>query len=72
MPPHDGAQEVRCMLRCARAGVTTPCVYLVDEKASRIFMEKVHGPTVKAYLREQYAPDTGVYPQQAVEVVVSR
>lgn len=58
------------MLRCAKAGVRTPCVYLVDQRRSRIYMEKVEGPTLKHFLRGRYDPATGAYDEVAMATVV--
>lgn len=60
------------MLRCAKAGVRTPCVYLVDQRRSRIYMEKVEGPTLKHFLRGRYDPATGAYDEVAIATVVRR
>ncbi len=54
-------QEVRCMLRCATAGVHVPCVYLVDAAASRIYMEKIEGRTLKEFLRTHYDEASAQY-----------
>lgn len=59
------------MLRCAKAGVRTPCVYLVDQHTSRIYMEKVEGHTLKHFLRGRYDPGTGRYGDVAIATVVS-
>lgn len=64
-------QEVRCMLRVSRLGVLTPCLYLVDEGSSRIYMEKVMGSTVKDILRGEYNEDTGTYTTRAFTIAVS-
>jgi len=61
--------EVRCMLRCAKAGVHAPCVYMVDAQASRIYMEKIEGRTLKAFLREQYDDASSAYTPAAHALV---
>lgn len=33
-------QEARCILKCRRAGVLTPAIFLVDEDKSRLYLEK--------------------------------
>lgn len=58
------------MLRCAKAGVRTPCVYMVDQQRSRIYMEKVEGHTLKHFLRDRYDPGTGRYGDVAIATVV--
>lgn len=58
------------MLRCAKAGVRTPCVYLVDQPRSRIYMEKVEGNTLKHFLRGRYDAGTGRYDEVALATVV--
>lgn len=61
--------EVRCMLRCAKAGVHAPCVYLVDAQASRIYMEKIEGRTLKAFLRDEYGEAANAYTPAAHALV---
>lgn len=48
-------QEARCIMKCRRAGVATPCILLIDEDAGRLYLEKVAGGSVKAFLRQAYA-----------------
>ncbi|KAG7394252.1 TP53 regulating kinase [Phytophthora boehmeriae] len=50
-------QEARCILKCRRAGVLTPCIFLVDEDKSRLYLEKVLGGSLKDYLRRAYKLD---------------
>ncbi|CAI5744552.1 unnamed protein product [Peronospora destructor] len=50
-------QEVRCILKCRRAGVLTPIIFLVDENKSRLYLEKVQGGSLKDYLRRAYKID---------------
>ncbi len=59
------------MLRCAKAGVQVPCVYLVDQRRNRIYMEKVEGLTLKHFLRDHYDAGTGLYDPAALALVVS-
>eukprot|EP00743_Colponemidia_sp_Colp-15_P008243 GILK01008944.1.p1 GENE.GILK01008944.1~~GILK01008944.1.p1 ORF type:complete len:244 (-),score=23.16 GILK01008944.1:132-824(-) len=43
--------EVRCMARCRKAGIETPCVYFVDPRFNRIYMEYLADCiTVKQFL----------------------
>jgi hypothetical protein len=58
------------MLRCAKAGVRTPCVYMVDQQRSRIYMEKIEGHTLKHFLRGHYDDGTGQYDGAALALVV--
>lgn len=44
-------QEARCLVKCRRSGVLTPCVYLIDEENARLYTEKMLGGTVKEFLR---------------------
>ncbi|KAI8917169.1 kinase-like domain-containing protein [Powellomyces hirtus] len=46
-------QEARCLHRMRRAGVDTPTVYLVDVKASTIYMEYVDGTSVRDFISSQ-------------------
>ncbi|ETI45262.1 BUD32 protein kinase, variant [Phytophthora nicotianae CJ01A1] len=50
-------QEARCILKCRRAGVLTPVIFLVDEDNSRLYLEKVEGGSLKDYLRRAYKLD---------------
>jgi hypothetical protein len=59
------------MVRCARAGVSTPCIYMVDGQKSWIFMEKIEGCTVRDLLRASYDDATATYSERAVRVAVS-
>ncbi|TDH66681.1 hypothetical protein CCR75_001597 [Bremia lactucae] len=59
-------QEVRCILKCRRAGVLTPVIYLVDEEKNRLYMQKVAGGTLKDYLRRAYKEDSN-YGDTAIE-----
>ncbi|KAJ3155215.1 TP53 regulating kinase [Geranomyces variabilis] len=43
-------QEARCLHRMRRAGVDTPTVYLVDVKASTIYMEFIDGISVRDHI----------------------
>ncbi|KAF1776596.1 Serine/threonine-protein kinase Bud32 [Phytophthora cactorum] len=47
-------QEARCILKCRRAGVLTPVIFLVDEDNSRLYLEKIEGGSLKDYLRRAY------------------
>ncbi|CEG48585.1 bud32 protein kinase [Plasmopara halstedii] len=59
-------QEVRCILKCRRAGILTPVIYMVDEDKSRLYMEKVLGGSLKDYLRRAYKLDP-TYGAQATQ-----
>lgn len=43
-------QEARCMVKCRRAGVVTPCIYLVDVTNNRLYQERIIGQTFKQLL----------------------
>ena len=43
-------QEARCLARCRQVGVDAPAVFFVDLEASRIYMERIEGPSVRDYL----------------------
>jgi TP53 regulating kinase-like protein len=49
-------QEVRCMVKCRRAGVCTPVVYHVDQAAHRMTLEFIEGVTVKQFLLDTSKP----------------
>lgn len=58
-------QEARCIMKCRRSGVITPCIYLVDEDNGRLYFEKIMGGSVKEYIRAAYnkgthPPDTAI------------
>nr|WCZ58458.1 EKC/KEOPS complex subunit TP53RK [Andalucia godoyi] len=40
-------QECRMFVRCQKAGIDVPAVYFVDEPKTAIFMERIHGLTLK-------------------------
>lgn len=46
-------QEARCMVKCRRAGVLTPAIYMVDQQNYKLYMEKVVGFTMKFLLKAQ-------------------
>ena len=46
-------QEVRCMVKCRRAGVCTPLVYFVDQPSYKITLEYIDGLTVKQFLLDR-------------------
>lgn len=50
-------QEVRCFVKAKKAGVDTPCLYMVDMPSSTIHMERILGGTVKAWLRANHERD---------------
>ena len=47
------------MLRARKSGVLTPVVYFVEHEASAVYMERIHGCTVKAALLEGKLSDEG-------------
>ncbi|CAM9289901.1 unnamed protein product, partial [Phaeothamnion confervicola] len=68
-------QEVRCHVKVRCAGVDTPCIYMVDSDASRIYMERLCGLTVKQWLREnmkgQPKPERALRIAQAIGAAVA-
>lgn len=40
-------QEARCMIKCRRAGVTTPSIYFVNQQNHTMVMERILGKTLK-------------------------
>ncbi|KAJ0410328.1 hypothetical protein P43SY_002660 [Pythium insidiosum] len=50
-------QEARCIMKCRKAGVITPCIYLIDEDHGRLYTEKIQGGSVKEFLRVAYKKD---------------
>lgn len=54
-------------MRARRAGVDTPCLYLVDAAARRICMEYIAGGTVKAWLRAHRS----AHPAAAIKLAYS-
>ena len=46
-------QEARCMVKCRRAGVRTPAIYMVDQRNYRLWMERIMGCTLKLLLKKQ-------------------
>ena len=53
------AQEGKCMERARRAGVDAPLLLFVDTLCCRIYMERIAGVTVKAFLRSARRSDEG-------------
>ena len=52
-------QEARCMVKCRRAGVRTPCIFMVDQRNYRLCMERIAGSTLKALLKKQIEAGSG-------------
>lgn len=50
-------QEARCIVKCRKAGVVTPCIYLIDEERGRLYTEKICGGSVKEYLRHAFSKE---------------
>lgn len=48
------SMEARCMQRARRGGLDVPTVYFVEIPRGRIYMERVHGVTAKAYLASEH------------------
>lgn len=63
-------QEARCMVKCRRAGVLTPSIYMVDQQNFRIYMERIQGSTVKALLRAQQAQAVADQPCYSAQCLV--
>ncbi len=47
-------QEARCMVRCRRAGILTPCIFIVDPERNQLHIERIIGQTVKDIFRSEY------------------
>lgn len=60
-------QEARCNLKCRRAGVRTPTIYMLDETTGRIYMEKLQGSSIKSYLKQQFST-AAAYTAEAKQV----
>jgi len=58
-------QEARCMVKCRRAGVLTPSIYLVDQQQHKLYMERVAGETLKHLLRGALS-SSSLYVEQSV------
>lgn len=43
-------QEARCIVKCRRAGVAAPCIFLVDAENNRLYMERIIGKSFKDIL----------------------
>mmetsp|Transcript_22388 Transcript_22388/g.37445 ORF Transcript_22388/g.37445 Transcript_22388/m.37445 type:complete len:258 (+) Transcript_22388:53-826(+) len=43
-------QEARCIVKCRRAGVLAPSVYLIDLENNRLYIEKIPGQCMKELL----------------------
>ncbi|CAM9694573.1 unnamed protein product [Choristocarpus tenellus] len=48
------------MVKAKKAGVETPCLFMVDSANTKIIMERVDGITVKQFLRERMEADPDV------------
>eukprot|EP01038_Epipyxis_sp_PR26KG_P008057 gene8057-10915_t len=55
-------QEVRCIVKCRRAGILAPCIYLIEMEKNRIWMEYINGQTMKAFLRVNFASEQMLLP----------
>eukprot|EP00904_Undaria_pinnatifida_P003032 jgi/Undpi1/1272/HiC_scaffold_11.g04664.m1 len=54
-------QEARCMVKVRKAGVETPCLYLVDSANTKIYMEKIDGVTAKHFFQTERASSVFFY-----------
>ncbi|CAK4070520.1 unnamed protein product [Aphanomyces euteiches] len=61
-------QEARCNMKCRKAGVDTPCIFVIDEKHGRLCMERILGKSVKQFLYDSYNAETKQYDPAALEV----
>lgn len=50
--------EARCMFRCAKSGILTPAVYMIDVDNLRLYIEKIDGTTIKDLLRRIASVET--------------
>ncbi|ETV71953.1 BUD32 protein kinase [Aphanomyces astaci] len=61
-------QEARCNFKCRKAGVDTPCIFLIDEAKGRLYMERIQGMSAKQYLYDSYNATTQQYATDALAV----
>ncbi|RHY25935.1 hypothetical protein DYB32_008004 [Aphanomyces invadans] len=61
-------QEARCNFKCRKSGVDTPCIFLIDEAKGRLYMERIHGLSIKQFLFDTYDESSGTYSAVALEV----
>ncbi|RHY92021.1 hypothetical protein DYB26_009408 [Aphanomyces astaci] len=61
-------QEARCNFKCRKAGVDTPCIFLIDEAKGRLYMERIQGMSAKQYLYDSYDATTQQYAADALAV----
>ncbi|MES1913767.1 MAG: hypothetical protein MHM6MM_005926 [Cercozoa sp. M6MM] len=59
--------EARMLERCHKHGIRAPQLYWKDASRNLLFVEHIHGRTVKEALREQITED-GVYPEESVRL----
>ena len=52
-------QEVRSISRARKIGVACPVVYYVEQEAATIYMEQIHGRSVKALISEGKITEAG-------------
>lgn len=43
------------MIRCRKAGILTPSIYLVDVVNLQLHIERIHGRTMKDILSQSYS-----------------
>ncbi|DAZ94666.1 TPA: hypothetical protein N0F65_000946 [Lagenidium giganteum] len=61
-------QEARCIIKCRKSGVLTPCIYLIDEDQGRLYTEKICGGSVKEFLRAEWKWIDGEYSAAALKL----
>ncbi|CAM9164695.1 unnamed protein product [Ascophyllum nodosum] len=61
-------QEARCMVKVRKAGVETPCLYLIDSANTKIYMERVEGVTAKRFFIDSLNKDSAAALRIAGEI----
>ncbi|TPX44954.1 hypothetical protein SeLEV6574_g04180 [Synchytrium endobioticum] len=56
-------QEARCLVRCCKAGIDTPTLYLIDVPRNVLYMEYVVGVSVRDFIQHNGLDDAGVATQ---------
>lgn len=49
------------MVKVRKAGVETPCLYLVDSANTKIYMEKIDGVTAKHFFQTERASSGEIF-----------
>lgn len=65
-------QEVRCMVKCRRAGVLTPSIYMVELEDYRIVMERIDGITFKEFLWQSGNAPSAVVLVRAIGLAIGK